>query len=143
MPRSSCWRRPQQRLAARRVPLSASNVYLKVAYDDLDVLLPENALPDLFVWENGEPTLRQPGESGAGGKHAGELGFNGCEGTAVYWFEDRSAGQGHPPQQAIVNHPCADACLRGQHRAWVSMCGAGNNLLVDHWLQVLVFVYWQ
>ena len=37
---------------------------------------------------------------------------------------------------AIVNGPSADACLRGQHRAWTAMCAAGNSLLVDHWLQV-------
>ena len=137
----------QQRLAARAggVPISAQNVFLKVAYDDLDILLPENTLPDLMVWQDGTPRLRQPGDVGAGGgRQPGQLGYNG-PGTSVYYFEDRRAQLGlpvvgmathqQPPAQAIVNTPSADACLRGQHRAWVAMCGAGNNLLVDHWIQ--------
>jgi chloramphenicol 3-O-phosphotransferase len=131
----------QQRLAARSggVPILARNVYLKVAYDDLDVLLPENALPDLMVWQDGTPRLRQPDETAAsggdGGRQPGQLGFNG-PGTSVYYFEDRRATlQSAQPAQAILNSPSADTCLRGQHRAWVAMCGAGNNLLVDHWLQ--------
>ena len=83
--------------------------------------------------------LRQPGERGAGGKQQGELSFNGPDGTAVYWFEDRRAelpgGMSANPAQSIVNHPIADSCLRGQHRSWTALCSAGNNVLVDHWIQ--------
>ena len=131
----------QKELARRGgVPLRAAYVYLKVAYDDLDVLLPENTLPDLFVFEEGGTMrLRQPGEGGAGGKQQGELSFNGPNGTAVYWFEDRRAelpgGTSGNPAQAIVNHPIADSCLRGQHRSWTALCAAGNNVLADHWIQ--------
>lgn len=130
----------QEELARRGgVPLRAAYVYLKVAYDDLDMLLPQNTLPDLFVFEeSGEMRLRQPGEDGAGGKQQGYLSFNGPDGTAVYWFEDRRAelgGMRDKPAQAIVNHPIADSCLRGQHRTWTALCSAGNNVLVDHWIQ--------
>lgn len=130
----------QEALARRSgVPLRDEFVYLRVAYDDLDVLLPQNALPDLFVFEGDTMRLRQPGEGGVGGKQTGELGFSGEGGTALYWFEDKRAelpgGTGGSPAQAIVNHPIADTCLRGQHRSWVAMCGAGNNVLADHWMQ--------
>ena len=131
----------QQRLVSRGgAPLAPDSVFLRVAYDDLDVLLPENALPDLFVWEDNTPRLRQPHEAGGpGGKGPGEVGFNGPDETAVYWFEDRTGAclpSRTTPAMAIVNGPSADACLRGQHRAWTAMCAAGNSLLVDHWLQV-------
>lgn len=101
--------------------------------------LPECTLPDLLDWRDGKPTLRQPGSGASGGKQPGNLGYNGPDGTAVYWFEDRRAGLpgglAGTPAQAIVNHPAADTCLAGQHRAWAAMCAAGNSLLVDHWLQ--------
>ena len=131
----------QEELARRGgVPLCAEYVYLRAAYDDLDVLLPQNTLPDLFVFEEGGAMrLRQPGESGAGGKQPGELSFNGPDGTAVYWFEDRRSelpgGLEANPAQSIINHPIADSCLRGQHRSWTALCAAGNNVLVDHWIQ--------
>lgn len=139
--KSSLVKAVQEELARRGgVPLRAAYVYLKVAYDDLDVLLPENTLPDLFVFEEGgNMRLRQPGEGGAGGKQQGELSFNGPDGTAVYWFEDRRkdlpGGMSGNPAQCIVNHPIADSCLRGQHRSWTALCAAGNNVLVDHWIQ--------